>query len=265
MIKLYNENIITDLRKNGVVITQDVFDALNEFADIQNSFIDKLDVLSYRDLKDKTVLIVDSGDIIAVYGKNKFMFNPKKIKISSAPEYDVYEVHLGGVNVQNRRQQRRDDLSGLVSNKDAAYSNVPTSTNYIYDKDWNPEVNKRYYAKLLQRNHLSQYAQQLNDAYDVVKDMIDQRKDRLTGKRTEYDRMITDISRQIGKIEDEMIAAERNFMFDADKLKKELSKLPAYVNRAKKFMEYERKEFEVAKRYNGTGKRKPIPYDKIEK
>ena len=71
--------------------------------------------------------------------------------------------------------------------------------------------------------------------------------------------MITDISRQIGKIEDEMIAAERDFSFDVDKLKKEISKLPNLVNKAKEFMETEEKE------YKYWGKRKKIPYDKIEK
>ena len=71
--------------------------------------------------------------------------------------------------------------------------------------------------------------------------------------------MLTDMSRQIGKIEDEMIAAERDFEFDVDKLKKELSKLPGLVNKAKQFMETEDKE------YKYWGKRKKIPYDKIEK
>ena len=89
--------------------------------------------------------------------------------------------------------------------------------------------------------------------------MIDQRKERLTGKRTEYDRMITNISKQIGKIEDEMIAAERDFAFDVDKLKKEVSKLPHLVQLAKDFIRQENDE------YKHWGKRKKIPYDKIEK
>ena len=259
MISLVNENIITDLRKAGVRITPEIFDALNEFADIQNSYASKVSISSYRDLKDKVVLIVDNGDIVAVYGQNKFMYNPNKIKASETPNYDVYEINLGGVNVQNRREQRQDYLKGLTRTKDSTFANVPKSTTYVWSKDWDPEVNKRYYAKLLQRNHLQNYAKQLEDAYEVVKQMIDQRKDRLTGKRTEYDRMITDISKQIGKIEDEMIAAERDFKFDVDKLKKELSKLPTYVKRAKDFMAFEEKE------YKHFGKRKKIPYDKIEK
>ena len=93
----------------------------------------------------------------------------------------------------------------------------------------------------------------------MVKELIDQRKERLTGKRTEYDRMITNISRQIGKIEDEMIAAERDFEFDVDKLKKEMSKLPNLVNTAREFIKTEEDE------YKHWGKRKPYKYDKIEK
>lgn len=259
------ENIITDLRKAGIRITQKVFDYLNEFIDIQNSNVEKLDIESWRDLKGKTVLVVDGEDIIAVYGDGKFMYNLNKIKSSEIPNYDVYDVLVGGVHVQNRRQQRRDYLSGLVRTKDIDYVNAPTSSTYIWDKDWNPEVNKVYYSKLLQRNHLGKYAKQLDDAYDVVKELIDQRKDRLTGKRTEYDRMITGISKQIGKIEDEMIAAERDFSFDVDKLKKELSKLPRLIKDAKDFIDTENKEFAVAKKYNGTGKRKPIPHDIIKK
>lgn len=258
-MKLYFENIITDLRKNGIKISKDMFDAINDFVDIQNSFAKPIDVDRWQDVKGKTVLFTENGNIVAVYGNDKFMYNPNKLKISQAPEYDIFEIEVLGAHVQNRRQERRDYLKGLTRTSDSPYSNTPKSTTYIWDKDWNPEVNKTYYSKLLQRNHLSKYAQQLEDAYDVVKDMIDQRKERLTGKRTEYDRMITDISRQIGKIEDEMIAAERDFSFDVDKLKKEISKLPNLVNKAKEFMETEEKE------YKYWGKRKKIPYDKIEK
>ena len=180
MISLVNENIITDLRKAGIRITPEIFDALNEFADIQNSYASKVSISSYRDLKDKVVLIVDNGDIVAVYGQNKFMYNPNKIKASETPNYDVYEITIGGVNVQNRREQRQDYLKGLTRTKDSTFANVPKSTTYVWSKDWDPEVNKRYYVKLLQRNHLQNYAKQLEDAYEVVKQMIDQRKHRLT-------------------------------------------------------------------------------------
>ena len=258
-MKLYYENVITDLRKNGINITKEMFDAINEYVDIQNSFVNKLDIDRWQDIKDKDVLFVDNGDIVAVYGNNRFMFNPGKVKVSQAPDYDIYEIQVLGTNVQNRRQERRDYLKGLERTKDSKFSNVPKSTTYIWSKDWDPEVNKIYYSKLLQRNHLGKYAAQLEDAYDVVKELIDQRKDRLTGKRTEYDRMITNISKQIGKIEDEMIAAERDFSFDVNKLQKELSKLPNLVNVAREFIKTEEDE------YKHWGKRRKIPYDKIEK
>ena len=258
-MKIYYENIVTDLRRNGINITQDMFDAINEFADIQNSFVHKLDIDKWQDVKGKTVLFVNNGEIEAVYGDGRFMYNPGKVKVSQAPEFDIYEVEVLGTNVQNRRQERRDYLKGLTKTKDSTFSNVPKSTTYIWSKDWDPEVNKVYYSKLLQRNHLGKYASQLEDAHDVVKELIDQRKERLTGKRTEYDRMITNISRQIGKIEDEMIAAERDFEFDVDKLKKEMSKLPNLVNTAKEFIKTDEDE------YKHWGKRKPYKYDKIEK
>ena len=89
--------------------------------------------------------------------------------------------------------------------------------------------------------------------------MIEQRKDRLTGKRVEYDRMITDISRQIGKVEEEMIDIEMDFDASPERLEKELKKLPGYVKRAKDFMETEEKE------YRHWGKRKPKVLKPIEK
>ena len=258
-MKLCYENVITDMRRNGIKVNQTVFDMMNEFMDLQNSYITKVSPKIGGKLGEKTFLVVDDGDIIAVYDRGGFKWNPNKVKIKDLEAYDVYEVTMQGTHVQNRREERRDYLKGLTPTRDATYSNVPKSTTYIWDKDWNPETNKNYYVKLLQRNHLEKYAQDLNDAYDVVKQLIDQRRDRLTGKRTEYNRMITDISKQIGKIEDEMIAAERDFSFDPTKLKKEMSKLPGLVDRAKMFIRSEEQE------YKRFGKRKPIKYDKIEK
>lgn len=258
-MKLVVENIITDMRKNGIHITQQVFDILNEFVDIENSYITKVTPTINRKLGEKTLLVVDSGDIIAVYNRGKFMFNPNKIKASSFPEYDVYEITIQGTHVQNRRWERSENRAGLVSTKDAPYSNVPKSQQYIYGKDWDPEVNKVYYTKLLAQKHLTKYAQQLEDAYEVVKKLIDQRKDRLTGKRTEYNRLITDISKQIMKIEDELVATERDFNFDDNKLKKELSKLPGLIKKADVWLKSEEQE------YRRFGKRKPLPYQKIEK
>lgn len=258
-LKLYYENVITDLRHNGINITKTVFDMMNEFVDLQNSYITKLSPDSSTKLGDKTVLVGEGKNIVAVYANGRFMWNPNKLRLKDLPEYDVYEIVMQGTHVQNRRQERRDQLKGLTPTKDSKYLNVPRSTTYIWDKDWNPETNKVYYTKLLQRNHLGRYAEDLNNAYDIVKKLIDQRRERLTGKRTEYDRMITEISKQVGKIEDEMIAAERDFSFDPSKLKKEISKLPNLVSKAEMFIKSEEQE------YKHWGKRKKIPYDKIEK
>lgn len=259
MIKLYIENIVTDLRKSGIRLSQDAFDAINEIIDIQNSTVSKFNAAKWQDLKGKTVIFAQDGDVKAIYNKDKFMYNPVKAKISNALDYDLYEIDVQGTHVQNRRQQRRDTLSGLRGTKDSPYSGTPTSSSYIWEKDWDPAVNQRYYSKLLQRNHLERYAQELNDAYEIVKQLIDQRKDRLTGKRSEYDRFITDISKQIMKIEDEMTAAERDYGFDVEKLKKEISKLPALISKAKIFLQTEEDE------YKAWGKRKKIPYTAITK
>lgn len=258
-MKLIIENIITDMRRNGINITDQVFDMINEFIDIENSYITKITPAINKKLGEKTLLVVDSGDIIAVYNRGKFMYNPDKIKVGEFHDYDVYEITIQGTHVQNRREERRDNRFGLVPTKDAPYSNTPRSSQYIYGKDWDPEVNKVYYTKLLAQKHLGKYAQQLEDSYEVVKRLIDQRKERLTGKRSEYDRMITDISKQIMKIEDEMVATERDFSFDDTKLKKELSKLPGMIKKAELFLRSEEYEFKH------SGKRKPLPYQKIEK
>ena len=258
-MRLVIENIITDLRRNGIRVSKDIFDALNTYVDIQNSSLSKLPVTRWQDVKGKNVLLVSDGDIVAVYGDDRFMYNPGKIKISQAPDYDVYEINVGGVNVIKRREQRKDTLHGLVRSKDSAYSNTPRSTTLIWSKDWDPEINKTYYTKLLAQRHLKRYIQQLEDAYDVIKELIDQRRDRLTGKRSEYDRMITDVSKQITKIEDELVAVERDFNMDDTKLKKELGKLPNMVSKAQMFLKSEEQE------YKRFGKRKPLDLSPITK
>ena len=225
MISLVIENVITDLRKLNVSIPEEVFDALNEFINFQESYAKKLDITKWQDVKDKTVLLSDGSEVIAIYDKNKFIYNPEKIKISAAPDYDIYEIISGGVSVQNRREQRRDDLAGLIATKDSTFAGTPKSTTYIWQKDWDPEVNKVYYTKLLARRHLKLYAQQLANAYDVVKKMIDQRMQRLPGKQAEYDRMINAIVAQILKVQELLGTAELNVAFDPELIKKEIAKL----------------------------------------
>ena len=65
---------MTDLKKYGITLSPEMFDTINEYIDIQNSEVHKIDIGSYRDLKDKYVMIADGSDIIAAYGNNKFMF-----------------------------------------------------------------------------------------------------------------------------------------------------------------------------------------------
>lgn len=262
MIIIYNENIVTDLRKQHVELPDDIQDAINEFIDIENSTAKPLTISKWQDVRGKTVLFTDGERVLALYHKDKFRYNPNKVKVSDAPNYTLYQIDIGGTNVVNRRLQRQDDLSGLVSTSDSTYFGTPTSTQYIYDKDWNPEVNKIYYAKLLQRKHLNRYASMLEDAYDCIVDMIAQRKERTTGKRTLYNRMIGDIQRQISKIEDMLIESERDYSFDEakiEKLKKEVSRLPGLVKKARDFMQTEADE------YATWGKRKDLPLDPISK
>lgn len=255
---IYVENIVTDLRKFGVKLSDSAFDMINTYIDIQNSTVIKRDIDRWQEIKGTTCLFVYGANIVAVYSGDKFMWNPKKIKISDFGNYDIYQIIEAGVNVQNRRDQRRYNRQGLVPAKDAPYVGVP-KTDYIWDKDWNPETNKVYYTKLLTRKHLGQYAQALNDAYDVVTELIEQRKDRLTGKRTSYDRMIGQIVSLITKIEDLLVGVERDVNADSSKLKAELKKLPNLLQKANDFMASEAAE------YQAWGKRRQIPLTPIER
>lgn len=246
-MRLVIENIITDLRKNGVNITDEVFNYINQYVDIQNSYINKLNISKWQDLKDKNVLFVDNNDIVAVYGDNRFMYNPNKIKVSSAPSFDIYEVIIDGTDVANRRKQRRLDRDGLVSTKTSDLKNLPRSSQYVYEKDWDPEVNRRYYKKLLQQNNLGKYAIQLDDAYDVVTELIKYRKEETTiGKRTVYNDVINSLVSQIKKIEILIESVDKNFSSDDfDKLGKEMSKLPRLVEKAEYLIKTEKDQIKV--------------------
>ena len=259
-MKLITENVMTDLRKLNVKISKELFDILNSILDIDKSEVYDMLVMKWQDVKGRTVLYVDdSGNAVALYHKDKFLYNTQKVKISQSEDWDLKEIKIQGVHVQNRREERKGALSGMMKTRDSSLPNLPKSTAYVFSKDYDPDVNRVYYSKLLQQKNLGRYAQQLNDAYDVVKELIDQRRERLTGKRSEYDRMITDISRQITKIEDEMVASERDFSVNPDKLVKELSKLPRLIQNARDFIDYENQE------YARSGKRKPIPVTKIQR
>lgn len=254
-----SENIISDLRKFGVSVNADAFDTINTWIDIQNSDVTKRDIDRWQEIKGTTSLFVKDGEVIAVYMNDKFAYNPRKVKIGDFANYDIYQVMQAGVNVQNRRDQRQYARQGLVAPSETDYPNVPKSRDFIWDKDWNPQVNKEYYSKLLTRKHLTSYADTLNDAYDVVTELIKQRKTRLTGKRTSYDRMIGQIVSQITKIEDLLVGVERDINADTDKLKAELKKLPNLTKKAEDFMATETAEYQT------WGKRRQIPLTPIER
>ena len=261
MIKLFYENIITDLRKQGITLSNDVFNTLNTFIDIQNSTANRVNISRWQDVKNTLDLVSENGDIIAIYNNDKFVYNPNKIKISDIVNYDNYIVSVQGVNVAKRREQRRYDLTGLSRTKDSSISNVPKSTSLIWTKDWDPEVNRRYYSKLLRQNNLYKYTKDLDIAYDLVTDLINHRKEETTiGKRTVYNNMINKLVTQIRKIEDLINSVDKDFNDDDfDKLEKEMKKLPRIIIDAKDLI---RTEDDTIRRF---GHPKTRPHTKIEK
>ena len=110
------------MRKNGIRITKTAFDMMNEFMDLQNSYITKVSPKIGGKLGERTFLVVENGDIIAVYDRGGFKWNPNKVKIKDLESYDVYEVTMQGTHVQNRREERRNYLWGLCDRPPAARS-----------------------------------------------------------------------------------------------------------------------------------------------
>lgn len=261
MIKLTFENIITDLRHNGINIPKSAFDILNQFVDIQNSTVGRVDISRWQDVKNTLDLVVDNGDIIAVYDTDRFIYNPNKINISDITNYDNYSINVQGTNVVKRREQRKYDLTGLSRTKDSSISNVPKSTSLIWTKDWDSEVNRRYYFKLLRQNNLSKYTKDLDIAYDLVTDLINHRKEETTiGKRTVYNDMINKLVTQIRKIEDLINSVDKDFNDDDfNKLEKEMKKLPRVIVDAKDLI---RTEDNTIRRF---GHPKIRPHTKIQK
>lgn len=261
MIKLFHENIITDLRKQGITLSKEVFDKLNEYIDIQNSTVSPLTISNYRDAKGKTILVSDGENVIAIYNNDKFVYNPNKLKVSNLQDYDLFEIAVGMLNVQKRREQRRYYKSGLVSPKDSTIPNMPKSSSLVWLKNFDPETNRRYYTKLLKQNNLGKYTSVLDSAYDIVANLIVHRKEETTiGKRTVYNDMINKLVTQIRKIEDLINSVDKDFNDDDfDKLEKEMKKLHRVIIDAKDLI---RTEDDTIRRF---GHPKTRPYTKIEK
>lgn len=261
MIKLFRENIITDLRKQGVTLSKEVFDKLNEYMDIQNSTVSPLTISNYRDAKGKTILVSDGGNVIAVYDNDKFVYNPNKLKVSNLQDYNLFEIAVGMLNVQKRREQRRDYKSGLVSPKDSTIPNMPKSSSLVWLKDFDPETNRRYYTKLLRQNNLGKYTSVLDSAYDIVTNLITHRKAETTiGKRTVYNDMINKLVGQIRKIEDLINGIDKDFSDSAfDSIEKEMKKLSRIVKDAQDLI---KTEDDTIRRF---GHPKTRPHTKIER
>ena len=83
---------------------------------------------------------------------------------------------------------------------------------------------------------------QLDDAYDVVTELIKYRKEETTiGKRTVYNDVINSLVSQIKKIEILIESVDKNFAEDDfDKLKKEIAKLPRLVEKGEYLIKTEK-------------------------
>ena len=243
-----NENLVTDLKSNNISISPKVIKYITYDVDIQNANIQKLDIVKPNDIKNKYVLISANAtnEVIAIYNKNKFDYNPEKLKISELTDdelYSIWEV----TNISSVLQKHKDRLALKQDYVDlqkgnTTYNKPPKSTRYVFDKDWNPEVNKEYYTKLLQQNKLGEYANYLENVYDVMENLIQhRRKEQTTGKKLVYSNYIKKLASQIETVETEMDALDKNMGIDVNKLKKSLTKLTNSADLAEKFIETEDK------------------------
>ena len=157
---------------------------------------------------------------------------------------------------------RQSNRSGYVdlSTDNVSYNKPPKSTRYVFDKDWNPEVNKEYYIKLLHQNRLGRYAQQLDYAYTIMEDLIShRRKEQTVGKRAVYTNWIKKLASSIESAEILMDALDKNVNPDIPKLLKSLKSLEKVTKDAYKFIGYEDDAIKV------WGYAKQRPHAKIER
>jgi len=238
-----DENVITDLTRSGISIPQQARNAISYDVDIQNSNVTKLSLSNIRDLRGKYVFITDENNVvIAIYDNNKFSYNPNKLKVSDIVNYDCWQVinNPGSVvDKQKQRQQSRQGYTDLI-NTTTTYNKPPKSSRYVLDKDWNPEVNKQYYIKLLHQHKLGKYAQQLDYTYTIMEDLIShRRKEQTVGKKGVYTNWIKKLASQIETAETLMDALDKNVNPDIPKLLKSLKTLENTTKAAYDFIGYE--------------------------
>ena len=263
MINLVNENVISDIRKIGLNVSRDIIDKINETINLQDSELHKVDTFNSRTARDSSFLVADGSDVIVYYTRGKFEYNPKKLKLKDFEMYDVYEIESGGVSVTSRRRQRMDDLTGMISTKDK--ENLPASTNYVYSKNYDPQVNRDYYVKVLQQNKLPEYIKDVQGGYDTIKTLIDEMRDWATnpGKKDQYNKHITALLNKLRSLEQTMVQVRNNYMYTvdvADELVKRVNAVKRVTSDANKFLAQERKE----RSYKGKP-RKWLEPVKIEK
>ena len=236
-----DENIVTDLKYNGVKISQSAIKAIPYTIDIQNANINPITINKWQDIKDKFVLITDEDNVIAIYDNNKLIYNPNKIKVSDVINYNCYEV-FNISSVVNKRAERKSSRQGYVDllNTKTNYNQVPKSIRYVFDRDWNAEASKEYYTKLLHQNKLGQYAERLEYAYTIIEDMIKHRRaEQTVGKKAVYTDWINKLTSKINVTELEMDALDKNMNIDIPKLIKCLNNLDKTVRDCAKFIGYE--------------------------
>ena len=242
-LKYIEENIVTDLKNYGISIPKKVIDNISFDVDIQNANIEPLSLNKWQDMRNKYVLISASNlnEIIAIYNKDKFDYNPEKLKVSELADNDLYSC-FEVTNISSILRKHNDRLALKkdyvdLQTTDVDYNKPPKSTRYIFDKDWNPERNKEYYTKLLQQNKLGQYSDYLEYVYTVMENLIEhRRKEHTTGKKLVYSNYIKKLASQIETTETEMDALDKNVNVNIDKLKKSLTSLSNTAKLAAKFI-----------------------------
>lgn len=246
MIKLYIENIVTDLKSYKVTVPQDIIKNISYDIDIQNSNVQPIELNKWTDIKKKFVLIADNNtnNIIAIYNKDKFDYNPKKIKTTNLTDdiYTCYEVINNKGSVMSKRNTRLQSRQGYtdLQSTETSYNKPPKSTRYVFDRDWNPEINKEYYTKLLHQNKLSKYADQLEYTYTIMEKLIEYRRQENTvGKKGVYTNWIKKLATQIETAETLMDALDKNINVDIPKLLKSLKTLDTTTKQASQFIDYE--------------------------
>ena len=237
-----DENLVTDLRNSGIKISPKAINSIPYDIDIQNSNIQKINISKYQDIKGIFTLLVDNNEVIAIYDRDRFVYNPNKLKMSDVVNYDIYEVinNKGSVNdLRNQRQLSRQGYTDLRTSN-TSYNKPPKSVRYVLDRDWNAEASKEYYTKLLHQNRLGKYAEQLEYAYTVIEDMImHRRKEQTVGKKAVYTDWINKLTCKINAAELQMDALDKNVNIDIPKLIKSLNTLDKVVKDASKFIGYE--------------------------